>query len=687
MSKTIVFVGNPNVGKSAWLNALCHQQFEVGNWPGVTVEKKEAYVTWDNETYHMIDLPGCYDFIGEHEETISVNFLHQEHIDCIVQVVDVMNLSRNLLLTLALRELQIPMVMIFNFMDEAKKYHVQIDVKRISARLQVPIIASSVFDTSNYATVQSMIVHMCKQEVCYEPLYTKQLESVYIKVFHFIQKATTYENISQAQLHRLCCSVIQHNQVAWKQVEVWGIHKESLQDICKVSNVQLTQDRYYVVKSLMRYVKKIDAIQYEKSKKIDTILLHKYLGLPCFFGMFSCLLWICFEISTPWIDFLETCFTLIGKYLRYGLQFMPIWFQDFVVQGMLQGVGGVLTFIPLMACLYMMLALLEECGYMSRIAILLDRIMRIFHLSGKTFVAFMMGFGCNVAGIYAIRTLEDEQQKKRVALMIPFMSCSARLPIYALFGAAFFQNQTGWMIITIYGIGLVIALLLSIVSVNVFPSTSSMFLTEIPPYRKPKLSIVLQKTKKEMKSYIQKAYKVIFVTMLVIWGLGYTWSPQKESILAQGAKQVQFLFEPLGFGERWECIAALPTGMIAKETIVAYFTSIQEETKETIHVKKDIVSLGKTFMHTIYQTIHPFSKNTVRDDTNSVQRLFQGKLAKLKVFSYLVFILLSIPCMMTLQALRKEFGYHMMIASMLLMIVLPYVVSFCIYQIGCLFLG
>ena len=687
MSKTIAFVGNPNVGKSAWLNVLCQQQFEVGNWPGVTVEKKEAYVTWENERYHMIDLPGCYDFIGEHEETISINYLHKEHIDCIVQVVDVMNLSRNLLLTLALRELQIPMMIIFNFMDEAKKYHVQIDVKRISARLQVPIIASSIFDTENYTTVQKMIIHMSNQTVCYEPLFTKQMESVYIKLFQLMMSATSYQKISTAQLHRLCCCAIQHDETTWKQLEVWGIHKESIREICDVSNKQLMKDRYQIVKGLMRYVKKIDAIQYEKSKKIDMILLNKYLGLPCFLILFSCLLWICFEISTPWIDFLDLCITMIGKYIRVGLTFMPIWFQDFIVQGVLQGVGGVLSFIPLMASLYMMLALLEECGYMSRIAILLDNIMNVFHLSGKTFIAFMMGFGCNVAGIYAIRTLEDERLKKRVALMIPFMSCSARLPVYALFGSAFFHRQTEWMILTIYGIGLMVALLLSIVSVKLFPATSLTFLSEIPPYRKPKLSIVLQKMRKEMKNYVQKAYKVVFLTMLIIWALGYTWSPQKESILSQGAKQVQFLFEPLGFGERWECIAALPTGMIAKETIVGYFTSIQDETKESIHVKQDINDLKNSLLQTIYQSINPFYHRKEQVVKNNVQYLFQGKFAKLKVFSYLVFILLSIPCMMTLQALRKEFGLKMMIISMILMTVVPYVLSFCIYQIGCLFLG
>lgn len=686
MSKTIVFVGNPNVGKTAWINALSHHQFQVGNWPGVTVEKKEATVVWNENTYHLLDLPGCYDLEGKNEERITATYLKNEQVDVIVNVVDVMNLSRNLLLTLALRELQIPMLLIFNFMDEAKKYGVSIDLKRIGARLQIPVIAYSAYDKTGYAHVREMIIKQCEQEVCYYPLYAKEDVETYVDLCNLIEAATKHQEVKDTMLYRLCTRILYRDEVAIKQVESWGVSKQTIVEIYqRCDPMQLMEHRYQVVQSLMRYVSKQEKNRYGISQKIDQIVLHKYLGIPCFFFLFTSLLLLAFRISDPWTNFFDTIIIYVSTYVQYALQNYPVWLQDMMVQGVLQGVGGVLSFLPLMACLYALLALLEECGYMARIAVLLERFMRIFHLSGKSFVAFMMGFGCNVAAIYATRTLDDEQQKKRVALAVPFMSCGARLPIYALFGAAFFGTQTGLMICTIYGIGILVAFILSLLSVKMKPSKpSSAFLMELPPYRKPNLSVVFYKTKKEMKSYVQKAYKVVLVTMLILWGLGYTSSSNQTSMLEKGAKQVQFLFEPLGFGTRWECIAALPTGIIAKETIVAYFTSLQTQmnTPTSIDVYEDVKAILILGKDTIIQTLFPFHRQAETEDTTSLSYLWTGKEAKLKAFSYLVYILLSIPCMMTLQALRKEFGYRLMLLSMLIMMIVPYITSFCIYQIG-----
>lgn len=701
MAYTIAFVGNPNVGKSAWINALCHADFKVGNWPGVTVEKKEAYVTSEGEDYHFIDLPGTYSLEDSvSEEAITARYLHEEPIDLIVNVLDATNLSRNLLLTLMLRDLQIPMLIIFNFMDEVERYHHHIDIVKMSRRLQIPIIAASAFDKSRYGDVIQAIKQSVKKKVFYYPLYEEQDIEVYVAVYNYLDDhLPTSISHEESYLHTLSMRFMMEDPLTWRQLESWHIDMTHLKDLRgQVTKDILVRHRYDIISSLMKYVEEDPKHRYERSRKIDHYLLHKWLGLPIFFLLIGLILLIVFQMSAPFNEYIDYLIhEQIYKYVSAALSSAPEVLRQFLLQGILSGVGGVLVFIPLMAILYFVLSLLEESGYMARIAFLLDRIMRPLHLSGKSFVSLILGFGCNVPAIYATRTLDNPAQRRLTALLVPFMSCGARLPVYALFAAAFFPHKAALMIISIYGIGILMAVVLALLfSTHKSFQDKDMLVLELPPYRLPSLSVVLHKVKEEVIGYVRKATGIVLWAMIILWGLTYFPNGDINSSYMQTvSKQVAFLFEPLGFGNRWECVASLPGGIVAKETIVGFLDTVLDkpdtEARAELHPIEDIkesavrlLQAGKQSIVSLFQyriQLKPESAPQVKE----IRNLWHDRKANLRAFSFMVYVLLSIPCIMTLQAIYHEYGWRLLLVSITSMVVIPYTVSLCIFQFFSLF--
>lgn len=691
----VAFVGNPNVGKSAWINALSDANFKVGNWSGVTIEKKEAFVTWNGCQYHLIDLPGTYSLDdASNEEQITAAYLKEHTVDLIINVIDATNLSRNLLLTLYLRELQIPMLIIFNFMDEVKKNNIFINIEKMQRRLQIPILAYSALDKKNYSRVRIAIIEAVNKKKWYYPLWSEKDMEVYQQLFETIErglpKAVT---ISQQELHKVTTGFFENSKLVEKQLQSWYIDLQVLALIRdKVSREVIEKHRYDVIHSLMQYVKEDECKRYARSRKIDQILLHRFWGLPSFFLIFSSLLLIVFQASAPWNAYINFFIhDILNKYVRALLSFAPDFLVELLCEGIIGGVGGVISFVPLMACLYFMLSLLEESGYMARIAFLLDRLMGNFNLSGKSFVAFLLGFGCNVPAIYATRTLDNPQQKKMSALLIPFMSCGARLPVYVLFASAFFPNKAGIMIISIYGIGILMALIFALLlSKNQAYKDRGVFIQELPPYRLPRLQIVLHKVKEEVNGYVKKAFKIVLWAMIVLWGGSYFPNGNvEESYIARVSKIVQPFFVPLGFGTRWETIAALPGGIIAKETIVGYFEQIlgnNQDKEQSINIRSDVnkvIGVGiETMKSTFTNVCSPKFDLKVKDDSQvrSIQGLWNDRLQSLRAFAFMVYVLLSIPCIMSLQALYHEYGFKLMCISLISMIVIPYCIAFVIFQ-------
>lgn len=692
---TVAFVGNPNVGKSAWINALTHADFKVGNWPGVTVEKKEAFVTWNQQDLHMIDLPGTYSLDkSDNEEYITGAYLAQEHVDLIVNVVDATNLRKNLLLTLLLRELQIPMVLIFNFMDEVEKYHIHLDIIKLSRRLQIQILPYSAYDFKHYEDVKQAILNALQTTPMYYPLLSQAHQADYVHLFNYAQQHLS-NNLEDRVLHQYVMRYFKRDPLVEKQLLVWGLDDMVLQTVRKdLDTHQILTDYQHEITSLMHYVKEEEHKRYEVTKRIDHILLHNYMGLPIFFVIFTFMLLFVFQFSAPWNAFIDYVINdVLTRYLYVLLSHAPNILQRLLLDGVVAGVGGVLVFVPVMACLNFMLAILEESGYMARISFLLDRFMRIFHLSGKSFVSLLLGFGCNVPAIYATRTLDNEKQRRLTAILIPFMSCGARLPVYVLFASAFFPHQAGLMIVSVYGIGLFMALVFALLFSHVsFMKDDAMYVQELPIYRMPSMRVVLHKVKDEVRSYIKKALGIVLWAMIILWGVSYFPNGNMQSsYIAQASKFVQPLFEPLGFGTRWESVASLPGGIIAKETIVGYFEQVLNPHDSTIlqrvNVKEDTSKIARRFVdagkQSIVSLVHPQvqTKPSSSSQVSSIRSLWKDRFAKLRAFSFMVYVLLSIPCVMTLQALYHEYGWKLMLLSIFTMLFIPYLSALCIFQL------
>lgn len=684
----IAFVGNPNVGKSAWINTLSNANFKVGNWPGVTVEKKEALVEWHGKRCHLIDLPGTYSLAkGTSEEAITARYLHHEHIDLIVNVVDATNLARNLYLTCKLRQLQIPMIVVFNFMDEVEKYHIQLDLSAIQSALQLDIYPYSAFDEQGKRIVQEAILSHIAISCHYPPCICSQDRTEFQRIDAFLkQHLPAYLSMDEGTRQQFAYDLLFQKEEAQVQLRSWDLSLPF-----SIDARQEDEHIFFYIQELMQYVKDPQE-RFLRTKTLDAIFLHPRFGPLLMMILLSLLMMLIFQGSAPFNDFIDFLINdMLMKYANALFFFLPEGAKDLLLHGILAGVGGVLVFVPLMCFLYAVLSFLEECGYMSRIAFLMDHAMQNFHLNGKSFVSLLLGFGCNVPAIYATRTLDNEKQKKQTALLVPFMSCGARLPVYMIFAAAFFKGKAAILILSIYGIGILIALLvaLSCSHLRHFRDESIQVL-ELPPYRLPSLSVMYKKVKEEVKGYVHKATSVVLWAMVVLWGLTYFPGNQLEqSYLAQFGQFAAPIYEPLGFGTRWESVAALPGSIIAKETVVGFLDQVllheEREQIEPISPWEDVQEVAYEFGATCKKFILSFVPHPMVQEQNdtligAIGNLWQDPLAKLRAYSYMVYLLLSIPCMMSLQALWREYGWKLCCSSILLMMILPYLVCFLLFQ-------
>lgn len=685
MNYTVAFAGNPNVGKSAWINALSNAHFQVGNWAGVTIERKEAIIEFEGDHYHLIDLPGTYSLDEQtNEEAITSNFLANEKIDCIVNVVDASNLSRNLMLTLKLRELNISMVLLFNFMDEVKKQQIEINQQAISHRLGIPIFAGSAFDQQRTPLLK-MIQKACRNSVIYHPLVDAESDRYFVYLYDLIHRKLPA--LDEREIISIIYACWEGKAQVIKRLSNEGIPIESLN---QMSLKRMQKNQIEAVASCMKYVTQRDDNRYALTHKIDAVLLNKWTAYPFLILFFVFMLLIVFNGSRPYIDFINQFFTeFLANYIRTIFYFLPASVLDLIISGILGGVGGVLSFLPLMAFLFFFLGILEESGYMARVAFLLDKAMRVFHLSGKAFLTLLIGFGCNVPAIYATRTLDNQKQKELTATLIPFMSCSARLPVYMLFASAFFPNHTAVAILTVIGFGILMALILA-VTVAHFKGhqDTTIFLLELPVYRIPRLSVLFQKVVREVKSFIHKAFTAVLLTMMLLWAASYfPYGEVKTSYIADFSRHTAILFEPLGFGTSWEVVASIPAGISAKESVVGFLSQclLEEEPKAFVpNLERDLKEQGRLLLeaiHTSFTGLFMVEQPSKSGELNlSIHQLFTDELASLRAFSFMVYICLTIPCIMAMNALYQEYGWKLLLRSILIMLIVPYIVCLFLFQ-------
>jgi ferrous iron transport protein B len=661
----IALAGNPNVGKSTLFNQLTGMRQHVGNWPGKTVEKKEGAFLYGDHELEVVDLPGNYSLSAYSiEEIVSRDYIVDEKPDVIVNVIDAANLERNLYLTVQMMELGANIVLALNMNKFASEKELEIKAKTLSQLLGIPVVKIEASDKTGREDLLNAIVKVSKKpnDVSNRLNYGKEL-SDHIKQLQEIVEENT---LSGAPSSWMAIKLLENDKVIIETVEktlngpnilsdVKRIQKHLMEVFGEDADEALADARYGFIAGLIKEsVKKPKIDKITRSEYIDRFVTNKYLGIPIFLFIMWLTFQITFTVGAPFQEIVETFFGWLGETTASIMG--TNWFSSLIVDGIIGGVGGVLVFVPIIFLLFLMLSLLEDSGYLARAAFVMDKFMhKIVGLHGKSFIPMILGFGCCVPGIMATRTLENEKDRLLTMLIVPFMSCSARLPVYALFAAAFFTAYQGWVIFSIYILGMIVAILMaSIFKKTIFKGMSAPFVMELPPYRRPTIKGALIHTWERGYLFIKKAGTIIFALSVVIWVLsslpmGVNYASQ-ASVTGQLGTAIAPVFAPLGFGE-WQPAVSLVFGVLAKEVVVSTFGTIYG-------VGED----GGGIMMALHDTFSP-----------------------LAAYSFMGFVLLYIPCFATVATIKRETNsWKWPIFTVLYTTVVAWGVSFIIYQGGSL---
>lgn len=680
---TVALAGNPNSGKTTLFNEVTGSTQHVGNWPGVTVEKKEGAYRKDKKI-KVIDLPGIYSLSPySAEEIVARDFLIKEKPDVVVNIVDGTNIERNLYLTLQIMEMNIPMVIALNMMDEVEARGDIINIEKISNIFNLPVVPIIARSGKGLQQLMDAV-----KKVAEEKTRPGKLEIFNSSIYHAIEEVSSLLDIDdENERNWQAIKLVEGDEVVNEQLPedkaaAVSIILNKVNDEADGDVEALIADlRYkYISKIIKESVKKKQVGHVETSSdKIDKVLTNRLFALPIFVftmylmfaitfgeGIFGIGVWL----QTIVVNFWDGPFTeTIMRFLENAGA--AEWALSLVGDGILAGVGGVASFMPQILVLFLLMSFLEDSGYMARVAFVMDRVFRRFGLSGKSFIPLLMGFGCSVPAIMATRTLENEKDRKLTMMITPFMSCGAKLPIYLMFAATLFPNNNQTLIVfSIYFLGLAIAILSGIIlSKTMFKGNVSNFIMELPQYRVPTLKSVFIHAWEKVKGFAVKAGTVIFVSTVFIWLLSrfnfsFQYLPEEEmglSIIAQIGKALKFIFVPLGFGNDWRPVVGTITGFIAKENIVATFGVLFNAAEGVA----DAAAEGTMALPGVADVF-----------------------TKLTAYSYMAFNLLCMPCFAAVGALKREMGsWKWTLKAVGFQMITAWVVSFLIYQIGSLFLG
>lgn len=670
MAINIGLVGNPNCGKTTMFNKLTGSFQYVGNWPGVTVEKKSGVVK-NRKDVNIIDLPGIYSLSPYTlEEVVTRNYIMNEKPDVIINIVDASNIERNLYLTTQVIEMGIPTIIALNMMDIVKKNDESIDVSKLEKIIGCPIVETTALkgDGLNILVDKALSVVNNKNKTL--DIFSEKVESALREIENIINieedkrwySIKVFERDSKV-LEKLNLSNDLYNKID-------NIMKELENNFDDESESIIINERYsYITKIVNETVSK-KPIQEDISTKVDNILTNRYLALPIFFGV----MYLIYYISVTSLGDMLTSWTndvFFGEYVTNFiggiLQSLNVadWLYSLIIDGIVAGVGAVLGFIPQMVVLFFFLSLLEDCGYMSRIAFVMDRIFRKVGLSGKSFIPMLISTGCGVPGIMASRTIENERDRKITVMVTTFMPCGAKLPIIALFGAALFpENSLIGPSIYFLGIAMVLVSGLILKKLKAFSGDVSPFIMELPKYHLPSTKTVLRHVWDRAKSFIIKAGTVIFAASVILWFLSrFSFSftmveDVEQSILANIGKLIAPLFVPLGFGN-WQAAVATINGLVAKENLV-----------------------------TSYGVLLGLGDAITEGDEHLISQI-SAMFTTVSAYSFVAFNMLCAPCFAAIGAIRREMGnIKWTLIAIGYQTLLAYLVSLVIYQLGkVIFLG
>lgn len=671
MSDLLALAGNQNCGKTTLFNCLTGSNQHVGNFPGVTVEKKEGPIKGHKDMI-LVDLPGIYSLSPyTSEEVVTRDFILKEHPKAIINIVDATNIERNLYLSLQLMELGIPMVIALNMMDEVRASGNSIDVELLSAHLGVPVIPISAGKNEGISDLLDAVTETvrhpkppARMDFCRGEVH-KAIHSI----AHIIEDQA---KTSGYPLRFAATKLVEGDELMSKALHLTSDQKHILDHMVENMEKALDMDReaaladmrYTFIEEICRdcVVKHRETREQVRSEKIDRLLTHKYLGIPIFLGIMLLIFWLTFSVlGAPLQDLLDSWIGMGTDWLEGVLVSAGTseWVRSLLIDGVCAGVGSVLSFLPIIVLLFFFLSLLEDSGYMARVAFVMDKMLRKIGLSGRSFVPMLIGFGCSVPAIMATRTLSSDRDRKMTIVLTPFMSCSAKLPIYGMITMAFFPKQGGIVMFSLYVLGMVVAILSGLLlKSTIFKGNPVPFVMELPSYRMPALRGVLMLMWEKAKDFIRKAFTIIFVAAIVIWFLqSFDWSlnwveDSTDSILASIGSVIAPLFIPLGFDD-WRASTALITGLTAKESVVSTLTVLTGAASD---------AQLSAVLHTIFTPVSSIS--------------------------FLAFTVLYMPCVAAFAATKRELGsLRAAVATAAYQTGVAYIAAFVIFQFGQLFFG
>lgn len=581
----IALLGNPNVGKTTLFNSLTGSNQRVGNWAGVTVDKKEGHFN----NFNIVDLPGIYAMdTYSNEEKVSKEFLENGQVDLILNIIDASNIDRNLYLTMQLKQFKKPIILAVNMIDVAEKKGIHIDYEKLGQLLNVVVIPIQASKEIGIEKVKTALSSINKNKI----------------------DNTDYSFSSEK--------------------ETYAYIEDLLSKCTKTS------------KNSKKHIK----------ENLDNIMLNPWFAYPIFFAIMALMFQVTFSwIGQPLSDLLDSLLndSLVPIIEGWINNYSP-WFQSLILDGIVGGVGGIVVLLPVILSLFACITILEDSGYMARVAFLMDKIMRKMGLSGKAFIPMIVGFGCSVPAIMSARTLESEKDRKLTALLVPLMSCNARLPVYSIFASVFFPKYVGLVVASLYFLGIILAFILGIIFKHlIFKNEEEPLLIELPEYKLPSLKNLFVQLYEKSKNFLIKAGTLIFAMSIILWFLSnFNFSGMtdvNDSILASIGGFIAPIFKPLGFGN-WQSSVSLLTGLIAKETVVS--------------------SMGVIF-------------------AGNLEVMLPLHFTALSALSFMVFILLYTPCITAVGTMKKEFGTKITLFSITYQLILAWSISFLVFNIGSLF--
>ena len=662
----IALAGNPNCGKTTLFNELTGSNGYVGNWPGVTVEKKEA--VWKKDTSVLFtDLPGIYSLSPySPEEVVSRDFIISGRPSAIIDLVDVTNIERNLYLTTQLMELDVPMVIALNMMDEVTENGGSVDVNALESFLGVPVVPISAAKDEGVDELVEHAIHVaryrerpgridfCRPDGPDGGAVHRCIHAIGELVSDHAERACLPDRYAATKL-------IEGDELVIKALGLEKNELDAMEHIISQMEEESGSDRLAALADMRfsfieaicaRCVKKPqESREHERSSRIDRVLTGRFTAIPCFIGIMIVVFWLTFDlIGGNLSDLMATGVSAASDAIDSALtaaDVNPV-IHSLVIDGVITGVGTVISFLPIIVTLFILLSILEDSGYMARVAFVMDKLLRKIGLSGRSFVPMLVGFGCSVPAIMATRTLPSEHDRKMTIMLTPFMSCSAKLPVYTLLCAAFFSKGAPLVMVSLYVIGMLVGVLVALVLKHTaFKGEPVPFVMELPNYRMPSAATTLRLAWDKAKDFLTRAFTIIFLASVAIWFL-QTFdvrlnmvADQSQSLLAIMGSAISPIFAPLGFGD-WRASTALVTGFAAKESVVATLTVLVGDTP---------AALATLFT--------PFT-----------------------AFVFLVFVLLYTPCVAAITAVRNELNGRYALYVVLLQCGVAWVVAFIVHAIG-----